>query len=97
MNVSEGQDLFDELRADDQLVIDYPMRKIGICANTGGQILIAVQDSGENATFTLEVEEVTAVCAALLREAHQARPIAHLIETEYEAFEAIQRASRGGK
>jgi len=96
MSTLELKALFDELRADDLLVVDHPARKLGVFAGRFGQIVVATRDCGGDAVFTLEPEEVTAVCAALLREAHEATATARQINIEYAVHEAIQRASRGG-
>lgn len=92
MNDLITEEYFDGLREEGLLLIDTEARKIGIVANTSGQVLFVAEEDGHRMALSVFPEEVDAICSALHVAARQATAIGNRIEAEYETFTAIQKA-----
>jgi hypothetical protein len=73
------------------LVVDSPTRKVAAYANRDGEVVLAIKD-GESCITTLLPSEIGPLVSALLEAEHDARPQEALIEAQYGAYLAIERA-----
>lgn len=90
-----NESTYSELRADGRVVVDFPGRKVVVYPNTSGHVVLMCQDGDERVFQMIAPEEVSALCAALLRAGIEAKPISDAIESEYHTHVAIEMAKGG--
>ena len=80
-----------EMRNEDFIVVDCPMRKVAAYANLDGEVVLAVKDDA-SCTVALSIEEIDLLVFALLAARNEALPKAVLMASQYEAHLAITKA-----
>lgn len=87
--------IFNELREEGHVVVDYPGRKIAVYANTSGHVVLLCQEGGIEMCQLVTPDEINDLCAALMRAGKEAKPIENVMNADFEAFTAIAKAQGG--
>ena len=80
------------MRADGFMVVDAPARKIAIFPNDSGEVVIAIQDGSATCFTELQAPEIAPAIVALMEADHVASPKAALMDAQYNAHCAIEKA-----
>lgn len=77
---------------DGNLAANAPMRKVAICSNESGQVVIAGMDASDAFCIDLAPEEIDKAIALLTSHKQRAQRIAKRIDAEFATFNAIEKA-----
>ena len=83
---------FDDMRSEGLLVVDLEGNKLGVAANTSGDVLVIAKEFGDNFAFAICPEQIENFCGALMVAARKAKAIQGRISSEVDAHLAIKKA-----
>lgn len=87
-----NDEFWEDMREERFMLVDAPERKVAIYPNDSGMVIVAIKEGRTTCVTTLQVSEIDATASALIKAKQVAQPMDELIDAQYGAHCAIEKA-----
>lgn len=87
-----NDEFWEDMREERFMLVDAPARKVAIYPNDSGMVIVAIKEGRTTCVTTLQVSEIDATVSALIKAKQVAQPMDELIDAQYGAHCAIEKA-----